>query len=117
MNKAELQSKAEDLYEVRRKISILKEKEEKLGKLIKKYEPQGIKVKTPEGYKTMMIVTDEKIVLKDNETISQKVGAQKFYELAKVGVGDLRSFCEKEGYKFKWFVKKTEEGATKIIFT
>jgi hypothetical protein len=108
---------AKNLYSVRREIKRLQGDEEKYKKMILKLYEDPILVKTLDGRKTMEVVTDEVNVLKDNETISQKIGAQKFYQLAKIGQGDLKNFCEEEGFKFKWFIKKKAEGATKIIFT
>lgn len=107
---------AKKLYSIRREIKLLQVEEEKLRKIVLKYYEEPLDVKTSDGKKRMEAITDEKIVLKDNETISQKIGAQKFYDLAKVGAGDLKKFCEEEGYKFKWFIKKKEDGSTKIIF-
>lgn len=114
--KQSIKTSATELYETRKEIKRLQAIEEKLRKAILKQYEDPVIVATPDGKLRMEVVTDEKLVLKDNETISQKIGEQKFYRLAKIGAGDLKNFCKDEGFKFKWFIKKKEEGATKIIF-
>lgn len=113
-----LKEQGVELYELRKQIAKLQLQEEKLRKWVASHLDSEIVIPmtTSDGKKLMGVSDVPQIILKPAEDIAAKIGRKEFLAMVKIGIGDLRKYCEEHKLRFRQFIKETKN-ASRVTFT